>query len=266
MKKERTPVSIIVLMTSLGFAFLIGIWYLASYFLIRDGNYFLPYPHDTAYRMGALLFASGAKDTWIAIGWTLLRILIGFSASFVAGAILGTISGLFPLGKHFLNIPVGVLRTAPTAAVVIVVAGVMLAKPQHIDFLPCILCFLVAFPLIYEAFISSIVNEDDYIKMSLELDGGWRKPRNVLAVLIPDGLPYIKLALAQTIGLSFKVTIMSEVLTANSVSHPGLGSQIVLARSFGEVEEIIAYAAISLLLMVLIDIPFAIMKFKKHRN
>ena len=265
MKKERTPVLKIAFI-SLGFAFLIGVWYLASYLLIKDGNYFLPYPHETVYRMGAILFAAKAKDTWVAIGWTILRILIGFGGSFVLAAILGTISGLFPFAKYFLKIPVAVARAVPTAAVVIVLAGAMLAKPTHIDYLPCILCALVTFPLIYEAFISAIVNEDEYIKMSLDLDGGWRRPMNVVGVLIPDGMPFIKLSIAQTIGLSFKVTIMSEVLTANSVSHLGIGSEIVLARSMGNVEDIIAYALIALIMMLLIDLPFILLKFKPKKD
>ena len=124
----------------------------------------------------------------------------------------------------------------------------------------------MTFPLIYEAFISAIVNEDEYIKMSLDLDGGWRRPMNVVGVLIPDGMPFIKLSIAQTIGLSFKVTIMSEVLTANSVSHPGIGSEIVLARSMGNVEDIIAYALIALIMMFLIDLPFILLKFKPKKD
>ena len=59
---------------------------------------------------------------------------------------------------------------------------------------------------------------------------------------------------------------MSEVLTANSVSHPGIGSEIVLARSLGNVEDIIAYALIALLIMFVMDIPFVLLKFKPKKD
>ncbi|MCI7213273.1 MAG: hypothetical protein MR467_03890, partial [Bacillales bacterium] len=90
--------------------------------------------------------------------------------------------------------------------------------------------------------------------------------RVLFQVRYHDALPFILLGITQSLGLSFKVSIMSEVLTANSISKSGIGSLIVSENQYGTIENVIAYAVISLLLMAVIDIPLLIVKKKTNQN
>ncbi len=132
---------------------------------------------------------------------------------------------------------------------------------EGFDYIPSILTFVVAFPLLYEAFAAGIRNEDPYILKSLDLECGSRSPKAIFGVLLPDAWPYIALGLAQSAGMSMKVTIMAEVVTANSATNAGIGTLILLARQqTGGIEEVPAFALISLALMILLDIPLIILK------
>ena len=250
-----------------GFVFLIAVWYLVSAILLSQGNSVLPYPHEALRRMVYFLFGGDAPRTWGAIGWTFLRLLIGFVTAFVVASILGSLAGLFPNVKRFLFASVGVAKVIPTAAVVVVLITIFSGPKNRtaLSFIPAMLVFLVAFPLIYEAFAKGVEELDESIENALSLDNGKKRFKSLIRVYLPNALPYITLSLAQGLGLSMKVAIMSEALTANGSSNPGVGGLMVLANQIGDVEDIASYALLSLILMLLLDIPFFVLKAKQKK-
>ena len=265
---ERKPKKIgyAWLFSLLGILFIIGVWYLIAGVLQSKGNYGVPYPHETIALAFSFLFLDGAKKTWIAIFWTLLRILIGLSISFVLGGLLGILAGLYKPFRYFSKPGVGLLRVIPTVAVVLILVSIIMGGRAHewLSWVPVALTFVVAFPLFFEAFQSGVLNESKDIRDSLSLEGGLRKLEAVRKVYLPDSWPFIRMSLAQSVGLGFKVSIMAEVLTNTSSGQIGLGTLIVLSRQAdGGIAEIPAYALIALLLMFVLDLPFFILKAKK---
>ena len=96
------------------------------------------------------------------------------------------------------------------------------------------------------------------------MEGASKSLRAVKEVYLPDSWPFIKMSLAQSVGLGFKVSIMAEVLTNSNSGQIGLGTLITLARQAdGGISEIPAYALIALFLMFLLDLPFFILRAKK---
>ena len=256
----------------LGIIAIIGVWYILAYILKSQENYGIPYPHDTFVLSLKMLFSKdpdgiySATSTWTGIGYTLLRLIIGYSISFVLGGILGTLSALYkPLGSFFRP-SVGLFKTIPTVGVTMILFSLTLAiDHKYLGWIPIFLVIVVAFPLLFEAFKAGIENEEKEVLDALNLETGIRSPYAVFGVLLPDAFPYIRLGMAQTIGLSFKVLIMSEVLTSSNKTL-GLGSLIAQSRSQtydGGLTEIPAYVLIALLLMVIIDIPYLFIKRKK---
>ena len=158
-------------------------------------------------------------------------------------------------------------KTIPTAAVVIlIVATVYGPKNAHlITYVPCLLIFIVAFPLVFEAFRTALENENPSVLASLDLDGGRHSWMALTKVLWPDAFAYARLSIAQSLGLSMKVCIMSEVLSATSASKPSVGGLISNAQSSGAVEDILPLAIVALLLMLIIDIPFFVLRSKKAK-
>lgn len=259
-RKEKKSRSIWnVLSFCFGILFFLLVWWVVSVALKANGSGILKDPFATIGRLSELLFLDGSKQTWNAIGWTIARLLIGLAASFLLAGFLGTLAGLFRPVRAFLIPAVGFARTIPTAAVVLVLSVVFLVPGRlgFADFIPAVLTFLVAFPLFYEAFVSGITALDQDTEQALTLDAGTHSLRAVCEVLWPMSLPQIKMAGAQGLGLSLKVTIMSEVLTANSATHPGLGSLITDCQTNPslKVEDIIPYSLLAFILMLFLDIP-----------
>ena len=271
MKDKKRTRNIVVVMTLLGFVFLIGIWYLISGILISQGNYGLPYPHDTVATLCYLLFGKPAKGTWGAIGWTLLRTFIGWAISFVLAGIFGVLAGLFESVKAFMKPLVAFQRTIPTVAVVLLLFSIILGSGKHawLNWAPIVLVIFVIFPLLYESFRAGVTNVDPGVINSLRVEGGARKPNAITKVLIPEAWPYVRSGIAQTLGLALKTCIMSEVLTASSATKSGIGTLIATARVVdpdGGIANIPAYAILALLLMIIIDIPILIWKKPKEKN
>ena len=252
----------------LGLVLFFAIWYILAYCLKQSGNTILPYPHETFIRAFELLFMREAVRTWYAIGNTTWRVVLGFAISFLLGGLLGTLSGLFKFGEFFFKPGVGIMRSIPTAAVVIVLLG-MLFTPKTLSWLnyvPCMLTFIVAFPLIYEAFRAGIASEDKEVVDALSIDAGKRSLRGTWKVLLPDAWPFVALAIAQSFGLSFKTAIMAEVLNSSNAASPGIGTMILLSRQTGDLDGILAYALISLAVMAVVDIPWLMLKHLKEKK
>ena len=264
--KRKKKIGLTWLFALLGVLFIFALWYLIAFLLHQKENYGVPYPHESVALACSYLFGNGASSTWKAIFWTLLRILIGLTISFVLGGIFGILAGLFKPFRYFSKPGIEALRAIPTVAVVLVLISVIMGARAHewLSWVPVVLTFFVAFPLYFEAFQSGVLNEDKDLKDSLSLEGASKKILTVRKVYLPDSWPFIKMSLAQSVGLGFKVSIMAEVLTNTSSGQIGLGTLIVLSRQVdGGIEAIPAYALITLLLMAILDLPFFVLKAKK---
>lgn len=265
-ERKRKKIGQAWLFALLGVLFIFALWYLVAYLLHKQENYGVPYPHQSIALAYSFLFGSGAASTWRAIFWTLARILIGLAISFAFGLFFGILAGLFKPFRYFSKPMVGAIRTVPTVAVVLVLISVIMGSRAHewLSWVPVALTFVVAFPLYFEAFQSGILSEGKDVRDSLSLEGALRRFSTVWKVYLPDSWPFIKMSLAQSIGLGFKVSVMAEVLTNTSSGQIGLGTLIVLSRQAdGGIEAIPAYALITLLLMAVLDLPFFILKAKR---
>ena len=265
-KRETLTKTIVILC---GIVFVIGVWYLIAAILIFNNNYGVPYPHETLLLALKLLFTKdpeglySASSTWRSIGMSMLRLLIGYTISFVLGAVLGILAGLFPRVGDFFKPSIGLFKTIPTVGLVMILFALTLAiDHQLLGWIPIALVIVVAFPLLFEAFKAGIRNESPEIINSIKLDNNIHSLRVIKAILIPDAWPYIRLGMTQSLGLSFKVLIMSEVLTASNQTE-GIGTLISLARTTsydGGLTEVPAYVLIALAIMFIIDIPYIIAK------
>lgn len=255
----------------IGILLIIAAWFLISYFLKKNGNMVFPYPHEAFAKAFAFLFSPNeAKRNWTAIGWTLLRLLIGFSISYGIGIVLGTLGACFWRIEKILKPWIVLSRTIPTAAAVLLFIGIFFTPKSRnaITFIPCALVFLVAFPLIYESVLKGLKNDSSELLEALDLECGRNTISAVIYVRWPDAAPYIRLGAIQSFGLSVKVLIMSEILCATSNSKPSLGGLISNSQINGEVENIIPYSLIALGMVALADIILSLVSSRTdiHEN
>lgn len=200
----------------------------------------------------------GNGDIYMAVGATLLRLLISVALAFAFGIILGIFGGLYPSFRAFIKPLITVFRTIPTAAVIFVI--IALLKPM---FAPVIIVFLIIFPIFYESVVSGFINIDKSIVDALKVDGT-NTPRAVFKIYLPLSKSYILLGLVSSIGLGMKVAIMSEIL-AGSDSAEGLGKLIRDASTIADMQSVLAYSLIAIILIGIIDMAMFFLKkyFKK---
>lgn len=238
----------------IGVLFLFLIWAIASWILKSQGNYALPNPIEVLSALFALLFTSSSLKTYLDIGWTLYRLFLSFIFAFIFGLIFGIIAGLFPLFERFFSPFVLLLKTIPTVAVVMLLTGLFtgISYRDFASYIPVILGWVIIFPLIYEAIKKGFQEVNKETKEALTLEGATYKILTVKDVYLPSAAPYMLLSFLQSLGLGLKVIIMAEVLAGSSVGY-GLGIAIMVSRDLLEMDELLAYCLIAILLIAITD-------------
>lgn len=236
----------------LGIVLLFFLWWLIA-FLINSKLFPTPIEVFPAF------FSYFSKTmTYQAIGGTFLRVLISFLISFIIGGALGILAGQFYRFEALIKPLMIVLKTLPTAAIVLVL--VVLLKPM---WLPIIVTTLVILPLFYEAFLNGIKNINRGIVDRLKVDGA--NPFNALFhIYIPMIMPYILLAVVQSLGLGLKVSIMAEII-GGSNQIVGLGRLIHASFISAESVNVIALSLLAILIIVIIDILLSFIK-RRFKN
>ena len=231
-------------LTILGCVLFIATWLMIS-LIIDERTMIFPDPLTTFLEAGKLLATS---YLYKCIGWTMLRMVIGFSISFIAALVFGILAGHFSWLKALLKPTIIALKSIPTAALVflfLVVSGARYA--------PIYIVILISFPILYEAISSGIANVPQELIEASRVDGAkfWGI---ALKVRLPLSIPYILVGLASSFALSFKIEIMAEIITGDT--RNGLGSAISAAQKNDPTNmvPIFAYSLIAVIFILLITI------------
>lgn len=240
----------------MGILFLILLWWLLNIFFENQNLHYLPSPWTIFGNMGRDLFGANAKAVYPAIGYSVLKLLIGFSISFLFAAVIGILGALFEPFGLFMRGHVLLMQSLPTVGVAMILGTAFWLEARAFQpYIPSILVFLVAFPILEESFIRGILSLGEDQKDAIRLEGALRKPWTVWAIYLPNAAPYIGLGAANAFGLSFKVTIMSEIVTnASSSKAIGLGTLIGKAiQQNADLNEAISLSLIVVLLVFIVD-------------
>ena len=234
----------------LGIFFIFGVWYIIS-ISQGYGNIVFPTPIETFAKTGEILSRS---YIYKCIGWTLLRTLIGFGISFATAVILGIIAGRFPKFYVFLKPFIIVLKSAPTAAFIFLFLIIVGSRYASI-----FIVFLISFPILFESVVGGINSVSKEINDALKVDSG-NKIKGFLKIKLPLAIPYIVVGLLSSLALSFKTSIMAEIIAGDT--NYGLGSSITAYRSMDptDLTPIFAVTLIAITLVLIIDISLLITK------
>ena len=220
-------------------AIMLLLWEVAS--LTLGSEQILPGPATTL-KTTILLFAE--KSFWTVIGSTILRGLIGFAIAVVAGIALGIVGGLKPKFDAFMQPWVVVMRSVP------VVAFILLALIWFKSSLvPVFIGLLTMFPMIYSNIVNGIHNVDaKLIEMARFYQVSDR--RIVTEVYIPAIAPYAVSGISNAVGIGWRAIIVGEVL---SQPQYGIGTFMQSAQAFLQVDKVIAWTVIAVLLSFLFE-------------
>lgn len=233
-----------------GLVFVFFLWLLISASR-GEGNLVFPSPASTFSALGTML-----QDGYIyqCLGMSLLRTLEGFGISFALAFIIGSLAGeIAPLQRFFKPL-ILVFKSAPTAALVflfLVLSGSSKA--------PVWIVGILAFPILYEAFVAGINAVPQEIKWASKVDSA-RFFSTVIKIKVPLALPYVLLGVLSSFALSFKTEIMAELVSGST--SPGLGGAIRMYRNEdpSNLSPIFAIAVLAITLVLFVDLLIFVLK------
>ncbi|MBN2878703.1 MAG: ABC transporter permease subunit [Clostridia bacterium] len=227
----------------LSVVFLYVLWYAASLIIDKTMAYnlVLPSPNLVFIKVFELL---SKPTTFSIIFSSFSRLLAAVAASFFSALILGTIAGLNEAFDAFLKPYISSIRAIPVASMLIVVLLWIGSKNA-----PLVICAMVVFPIFYEMVSGSIKNiEKSYLEV-ISLDSklnffAFRK------VIIPAIFSNLFISFIQSVGLGFKVLVMSELIayTENSI-----GKKIYTSKLNLDIEGVYAWTIIIIIIVMLLE-------------
>lgn len=239
-----------------GTIFIFLLWWIIS---LCFNSLVVPSPWSTI----ALAFEY-LKDgyTYICLGYSLLRMIVGFLIAFVVAFALGLIVNDNEKLYQFFTPLMTFFKAIPTAALVFLFIVLIGAQSA-----PILVVVLIGIPILYESIIGGLKNSDEEMLEAAEIDGA-KKIKKLFRIQLPLGIPYIIVGMISTFSLSFKIEIMAEVITGYTKN--GLGSLIKGAQVSDptDLTPVFAYSLIAVVLMLLVTLTaFAInQKLKSKLN
>lgn len=220
-------------------------WLFAS---VAKNDLVLPQPYEVLKIFGQLLLKG---ETYLALLYTLARSMIAFALSFGVALSLTLIVGVCPVTRPYVGGIVTVLRAIPTIAVILIV---MVACDSFV--VPVVVAFLVAFPVVYSAFLREIDNKQlaDLCKVY-----GVSAAKKVKYVLLPQMTNAMLPQCNDTLPLCIKIVIAGEVL-ALPRTFAGLGNQMYVAKINLRTANVLALTLLALIVCLVLSGIFALCK------
>lgn len=224
-----------------GIIFLLGIWFLLSMIFDQNSMVF-PNPYVTIKRMFELLLT---KVTYKYLGFSIIRLIIGFLISFIVAFLLGILVNNSERLYNFLTPAITFLKAAPTATFVFLFIILSGAKNA-----PVYVVFTVTMPILYESIVSALKNTNKSVIEASKLDGA-NKLQRIFMVQLPFGINFISLGLLSTFAMAFKIEIMAEIITG--FTNGGLGSMIHNSQLLNptDLTDMFAYSLMAIILILI---------------
>ena len=188
------------------------------------------------------LFAE--KDFLLVVGNTLLRGLIGFAIALVLGVGLGIWAGINEKFEAFLKPWLVVMRSIPVVAFILL--ALIWFKSGSV---PVLIGILTMFPMICTNVIEGIRNVDGKL---IEMARFYHvsESRIIKEVYVPAIAPFVVSGISSAFGIGWRAIVIGEVL---SQPEFGIGSRMHAAQSFLNVDVLIAWTLIAILISFLFE-------------
>lgn len=236
----------------LGFLFIIGLWFLVSA-LVGLSPAIFPSPVETFKVMFELL---GTKTTYKYLGFSILRLIIGFGSSLILAFLLGMLVNHNETLYKFFTPLMTFLKAAPTATFVFLFLVIVGGREA-----PIFVVILMTFPILYESVVSGVKSTDQNVLEAAKVDGS-SKFKTLFLIQLPLGIPYITLGIVSTFGMAFKVEIMAEVIAG--ITKGGIGTMISTSRllNASDLTPMFAYSLMAIILVMIVSLATSIIKNK----
>ena len=242
MKQTKAFITNKYMMFLYGTIFLFLLWWIIS---LATGASIVPSPIDTIVLAFEYL---GQGYTYVCLGYSLLRMVIGFVAAFIIAFALAMIVNDNEKLYQFFTPLMTFFKAIPTAALVFLFIVMIGARSS-----PILVVMLIGIPILYESIVGGLKSSDKELLDSANVDGA-NKLKRLFDIQLPLAVPYIIIGMISTFSLSFKIEIMAEVITG--YTQNGLGSLIKFAQINDptNMTPVFAYSLIAVVLMLIVTV------------
>lgn len=181
----------------------------------------------------------------IIIQATLLRAMLTYLFVFMISLVLGIISGYFKRIEWLLLPIVTFLRTVPTISITLILL-IWFGKELG----PIMIMGLVVFPILYELILGAMKQIDQDL-LDVCLLFGATKFEKFKALYYPQLLKTLSSGIQATIGLSFKVMVMAEVMAQSST---GIGQMLNYEKTYLNMGAVFAWTIILIVLVMIFEV------------
>ena len=174
-------------------------------------------------------------DLWVRVGFSLFRVVEGFTLAVVVGLGMAGLAAACNWLEQLFQ-PVVLLAKATPVASFIILALVWMPSRN----LPIFISFLMVLPVIYTSVLQGIRQTD---KQLLEMAQVFQIPmvRKIKAIYLPSVFPYLYSACSVALGLAWKSGIAAEVI---GLPQHSLGEALYQAKVFLVTDEMFAWTAV----------------------
>lgn len=236
----------------LGIFLFFGLWWILS-LIINEPIRILPTPWSTIAYFKEIFSSS---YLYISIGYTFLRMIIGFAISILFATIFGLLAGNYPKFKALLEPTMTALKSIPTVAVIFLFLALVGAKNS-----PILIVVLMSFPILYESIVGGMESIPQEIIDSTKVDGS-NKCNEILKVKIPLAFPYFVVGILSSFSMSFKIEIMAEIISGDTSYGLGVAIKTMRNENPGNVIPLFSFCLVAVLLMLLVSFLGKIIKSK----
>ena len=185
------------------------------------------------------------KELWTAIGGTMGRAVWSFLVALVLAIVFGIASYLLPPIRKVLSPIVAIMRSAPTVALMVILAFVVKSTEQR----PVIVSVTVIFPMLYASTLGALKQiPRSLIEMSVVYEV---KPiKRIFGLYVPSVAPTMIAEAGAALSFNVKLIVSAEILAYTSKS---LGGLIQTANAYSDMSGLFALTIISIILATALE-------------
>ena len=183
-------------------------------------------------------------EFWLSAAFSVLRIIIGWTAGVAVGSVMAVITKKFSLLDAIFSPVIGVVRATPVASFIIL-ALVWLQRQT----IPSFISFLMVLPIVWGNVSEGI---DNIPKGYLELAKVYRFSfvKRLKKIEFMSVKPYFEAACRTSLGLAWKAGIAAEVLCRPESS---IGSSLWASKIYLETTDLFAWTAVVIILSFVLE-------------
>ena len=226
-------------------AFWLVLWQIAA--MALDEKILLPSPITVAGRLAELV---PQLDFIKSIGFTMMRILIGFLVGLTIGASLAALSGKVKFIRALFAPIISAMKSIPVASFTILALIWVSSKNLSV-----LISVLIAIPIVYSNMLEGIDSLDPKLKTMAEVFE-IPKSKRFVGIYLSQLLPYFRSASKLAMGLCWKSGVAAEVI---GIPDGSIGEKLYMSKMYLETEDLFAWTLVIILLSFLCEKLFMLL-------